>query len=138
MLGPIRSAGRLALVFAFVSASAHGVSRIAPADSFDIYTAGIRIAVLTVTERGGSRSYTIRRKDLASNQWRAPVTAGEREAARDTAFLPVWGPLKHLIPLMPSVRDIRWSSLRAVGMPDPNTIYVRHNELHRRTAWTAA
>ena len=130
MLGPNRSAGRLAVVFAFVSASTHGVSRIAPADSFDIYAAGIRIAELTVTERGGSRSYTIRTKDLAANQWRAPVTAGEREAARDSAFLPVWGPLKHLVALMPSLHDIRWSSLRAVGMPDANTIYVRHNELH--------
>ncbi len=130
MPSPIRSAGRLALIFAFVSASAHGVSRIAPADSFDIYAAGIRIAELTVTERAGSRSYTIRRKDVPSNRWRAPVTAGEREAARDTAFLPVWGPLKHLVALMPSLHDIRWSSLRAVGMPDANTIYVRHGELH--------
>ena len=130
MPGPMGSAGRLAVVFAFVNASTQGVLRIAPADSFDIYAAGIRIAELTVTQRGGSRSYTIRRKDLASNQWRAPVTAGEREAARDTAFLPVWGPLTHLVALMPSLHDIRWSSLRAVGLPDGNTIYLRHNELH--------
>jgi putative CocE/NonD family hydrolase len=126
----IDSAGRLALAFALAGVPAHTASRIAPADSFDIYVVGVRIAELIVTDHGGSRSYTIRKKDLASNQWRAPVTAGEREAARDTAFLPVWGPLKHLIALMPSLRDIRWSSLRAVGMPDANTIYVRHNELH--------
>lgn len=130
MPGPIRSAGRLAVAFAFVGASTRGGSRIAPADSFDIYAAGVRIAELTVTERGGLRSYTVRRKDLASNQWRPPVTVGEPEAARDTAFLPVWGPLKHLVALMPSLKGIRWSSLRAVGMPDANTIYVRHNELH--------
>src|SRR4051812_26449808 len=103
MPGPIRSVGRLALVCACLSASTHGGPRAASADSFDLYAVGVRIAELTVTERGGSRSYTIRKKDLASNQWRDPVTAGEHEVARDTAFLPVWGPLTHLIALMPSL-----------------------------------
>jgi len=128
MPGPIHSATRLALAVALVR---HAQRRIAPADSFDIYAVGVRIAELTVNDHGGSRSYTIRKKDLQSNQWRAPVTAAEGAAARDTAFLASlsWSPLRHLIETMPAIRGIHWSSLRAVGVPDANTIYVRHNEL---------
>src|SRR5581483_1221786 len=130
MRSPIRSAGRLAVAVACIGVSTHAASPIAPPDSFDLYVVGVRVAELTVTERSGSLSYTIRKRDAASNEWGRPVTADEREAARDTAFLPVWGPLTHLIAMMPSLRDIHWSALRAVGVPDAKTIYVRHGDVH--------
>ncbi|HZI40466.1 MAG TPA: hypothetical protein VFD67_02160, partial [Gemmatimonadaceae bacterium] len=132
MPGPIDLGGRLALAFALAGAPAQTAARITPGDSFDVYAVGVRVAELTVTDHGASRSYTVRKKDIESNQWRAPVTADERAAAADTAFLTDfgWSPLKRLIGMMPAIRGIRWSSLRAVGVPDANTIYVRHTELH--------
>jgi uncharacterized protein len=132
MPGPIDLGGGVALAVALAGAPAHTAARITPADSFDVYTVGVRVAELTVTDHGGSRSYTVRKKDIESNEWRAPATADERTAAADTAFLTDWGwsPLKRLIGMMPAIRGIRWSSLRAVGVPDANTIYVRHNPLH--------
>ena len=78
MPGPIDSAGSLALAFAL--AGAHTASRIAPADSFDIYVVGVRIAELTVTDHGASRSYTIRKKDLESNRWRACTETTDSDA----------------------------------------------------------
>jgi hypothetical protein len=121
------SAARLALAFALFGAPAHTASRVASLDSFDVYIAGVRVAELTVTDDGGSRSFTIRKKDIASNQWRPAVTASESEVARDTAFaLP--GSIKGVVASIPSLRTIHWSSLRAVGWPDANTIYVRHTD----------
>lgn len=120
------------MAFVLVGAPAQPTSPIAPVDSFDLYAVGVRIAELTVIDHGGARSYTIRKRDLESNQWRAAVTAAENAAERDTAFLTdwTWSPIKGLIALMPTIRGIHWSSLRAVGVPDANTIYVRHKELH--------
>jgi uncharacterized protein len=129
---PIRSAGRLALALGLLGGLAQPKSRIATVDSFDLYAVGVRVAELTVTDRDGSRTYIVRKKDIESNQWRAPVTADERTAAADTTFLTDWGwsPLKRLIGMMPAIRSVHWSSLRAVGVPDASSIYVRQNEPH--------
>src|SRR5205823_4273376 len=127
MPGLTHSAARLALAFALVGAPAHTASRVAPPDTFDVYLVGVRVAELTDADDGGSRSYTTRKKDIASNQWRSAVTASESEAARDTAFA-LWGSIKSVAASMPSLRTIHWSSLRAVGWPDANTIYVRHTD----------
>src|ERR1043166_816590 len=127
MPGLTHSAARLAVVVALAGAPAHTTSRVTPPDTFDVYLVGVRIAELTVVDNGASRASTIRKKDVASNQWRSAVTAGESKAARDTAFFAAWGsPIKNLIPAMPLLRAIHWSSLRAVGWPDANTIYVPH------------
>jgi putative CocE/NonD family hydrolase len=125
MPGPAHLAARVALGFALVSARPHTASRVAPPDSFDLYVVGIRIAELTIADDGGSRSYTIRKKDVASNQWRSAVTAGEREAARDTAFA-LSSSIKNVAAWMSSLRTIHWSSQQAVGWPDANTVYVPH------------
>src|SRR4051794_4171325 len=76
MPAPTRSTARLALAFALVGAPAHiatytatyTASRVAPSESFDLYVVGIRIAELAIADDSGSRSYTIRKKDVASNQ----------------------------------------------------------------------
>ncbi len=122
------SAARLALSFALFGAKAHTASHVAPPDSFDIYMVGVRVAELTITGDDGLRKYTIRKKDIASNQWRPAVTASERKAARDTAFA-LSGSIKGVVASMPSLRTIHWSSLRAVRWPNANTMYVRHGDL---------
>jgi putative CocE/NonD family hydrolase len=129
MPGRTYSAARLGLALALVGAQAHTSPRVALPDFFDVYIVGVRFAELTIADNAGSRSYTIRKKDFASNQWRAAVSAGETEAARDTAFFAKWAPpIERLIAGMPSLRAIRWSSLRAVGWPNANTIYVPHTK----------
>src|SRR5215208_34127 len=102
---------RLALASALASAPAHTTPRVAPADSFDVYFAGVRFAELTVVDNSGSRSYTIRKKDIASHQWRPAVTASESRVARDTACSFV-GSIKSVVASMRSLRTIRWSSQR--------------------------
>ncbi|CAN5892447.1 CocE/NonD family hydrolase [soil metagenome] len=122
------SVTRLALACALVGMPAHTAQRAARVDSFDVYIAGVRVAELTVANKGESRSYTIRKKAVASNQWLAIVTASESKAAGDTAFaLP--GSIKHVIVTMPSLRIIHWRSLRAVRLPGTNAIYLRHTDL---------
>jgi hypothetical protein len=89
---------------------------------------GVRVAELTVVNDAGWRSYTIRKKDFASNQWRAAVTASESKAARDTAFA-LAGSIKRVVAAMPSLRAINWSSLRAVQLANAKAMYVRHRDL---------
>jgi uncharacterized protein len=122
------SAARLALTFALVGLPAHTTSRVAPPDSFDVYLMGVRIAELTIADDGGSRSYTIRKKDVAANEWRAGVTAAESRVARDTAFV-LPGSIKSVVASMHSLRNIRWSSQRTVRWPNAKTTYLRHAEL---------
>src|SRR3954470_9139845 len=124
-----RSLARVALAFTFFAAPGHTAPRAAASESFDVYAVGIRIAELTIADAGGSRSYTIRKKDVASNQWRAAVTAGERDAARDTAFR-LSTSINNAAAWMSSLRPIHWGSQHAVGWPDANTIYVPHTSLH--------
>lgn len=128
MPGLTRSAARLALPLALIAAPMHTVSRVAPSEMFDVYAAGVRFAELTVAGDGGSRSYTIRKKDVASNQWRSAVTAGESAAMRDTAF-GISASIKNVAAWMSSLRTIHWSSQHAVGWPDANTIYVPHTAM---------
>ena len=128
MLGFMRSAARLALPLALVAAPAHTAPRVASTEMFDVYAAGIRFAELTVAGDGKSRSYTIRKKDVASNQWRPAVSAGESAAVRDTAF-GISSSIKNVAALLSSLRIIHWSSQHAVGWPDANTIYVPHTTL---------
>lgn len=126
--GLTRSTARLSLILALVGAPAHGASHVAHTEIFDVYAVGIQFAELTVADHGGSRSYTIRKKDFASNQWRSAITASESDAARDTAF-GIPASIKNVAAWMSSLRTIHWSSQRAVGWPDANTIYVPHTVL---------
>ena len=128
MPGLTRSAARLALASALVGGPTHSAARVALPDTFDVYAVGIRIAELTIVDDGGSRSYTIRKKDVASNQWRSAITASETDAARDTAF-GISASIKNVAAWMSSLRAIHWSSQHAVGWPDANTIYVPHTVL---------
>ena len=120
------SVARLALSIAFFDATSQTASRVAPPDSFDIYIVGVRVAELTINGDGRVRRYTIRKKDIASNQWRSAVTASETRAARDTAFaLP--GSINGVVAAMPSLRTIHWNSSRAVRWPDAKTTYLRQS-----------
>jgi putative CocE/NonD family hydrolase len=121
----------LALVIALTGAAAHTTLPAAPAETFDVYIVGVRIAELTVADVGGSRSYTIRKKDIASNQWRSAVTARENRVARDTAFtLP--GSIKSVIASMRSLRAIQWSARGTVRWPNARTVYLRHTDLREQ------
>jgi putative CocE/NonD family hydrolase len=124
-------AAPLALALAFVVAPARTASRVAGTETFDVYLVGIRVAELTVAGNGALRTYTIRKKDVASNQWRPAITAGESDAARDTAF-GIPPSFKNVAALISSLRPIHWSSQHAVGWPDANTIYVPHTVLHEK------
>ncbi|MEP6731067.1 MAG: CocE/NonD family hydrolase [bacterium] len=128
MSGLMQLAARLALGFTLGGAPAHsesGVARSDPFDVYDVYIVGVRVAELTVNDHGASRTYTIRKKDMASNQWRPPVTASENKASRDTAFaLP--GSIKRLVASMHSLRTIRWSSHKTVSWPDAKTTYLQY------------
>ena len=99
MPGPTDSAVRLVLTLALVGAPARTASRAAPSDSFDVYYVGVRVAELTVAKDGPSRSYTIRKKDIPSNQWLPAVTASESDVARDTAFA-LLGSIKNVVASM--------------------------------------
>ena len=123
-----RSAARLVLAVALVGAPTHTASRVARTEMFDVYFVGIRVAELTIAGDGGSRTYMIRKKDVASNQWRPAATAGESTAARDSAF-GISASIKNVAALMSSLRSVHWSSQHAVGWPDANTIYVPHAAL---------
>lgn len=128
MLDLAHSATWLALPLALVGAPAHMASRAARTEVFDVYFVGIRVAELTVADNGRSRSYSIRKKDVASNEWRAAVTASERAAARDTTF-GVSPSISNVASWMSSLRGIHWTSQHAVGWPDANTIYVPYKTL---------
>ncbi|CAN5916977.1 hypothetical protein BH11GEM1_BH11GEM1_06700 [soil metagenome] len=128
MAGLTTSLTRLGLACALAGMPAHTAQRVARADYFDVYIAGACVAELTIANNGESRSYTIRKKDVASNQWRPAVTASESKAARDSAFaLP--GSIKHVIATMPALRKIHWRLLHAVRLPGTKVVYLRHTDM---------
>ena len=98
---------------------------------YDAYVKGVRMAELAVHEAGGAWTFSIRRRTPFSVEWGETVVAGQEDAARVGA-LALWGSIRDVVPALPSMRGLGWSSLDAVGWPGAQTIYVRHREMDGR------
>ena len=95
---------------------------------FDAYTAGVHFAELDVTEGPGGRSCSIRKKDVAVNRWQRVRTAPGCRIADDSAFR-LLGGIASLPARLQDFGRIPWTTLKAVGWPDANTIYVPHRQV---------
>lgn len=94
---------------------------------YDLYEKGIRNAELTMRDDRGSKTYTIKKRDIKSNRWSSFGTASESDLAGNRAF-DLWGTIKFLPAALPEIERLDWKSRKAVGGLDQNSIYVRHGE----------
>jgi putative CocE/NonD family hydrolase len=94
--------------------------QVASAARYDVYNAGVRIAELTT----GS-TWTIRKRDPASNRWTTPVSSDPAQIASDTAFA-LWGAIRTLPGRVASIEGLDWQKIELLGWPDRNSIYERH------------
>ena len=95
---------------------------------YDGYLWGIHSFELEITGENGSVTYTVRRKNLAENQWGKPISVpesilGERD---DFQFS---GSLSGFASSLASLSGINWGSVEAVGWPNAHTLYVRHRKI---------
>ena len=96
---------------------------------YDVYKTGIRIAELTT----GPRTWSIRKRDPASNTWSKPVSRGPAQISGDTAFA-LWGAIRSLPSRVSAIGKLDWQNTELLGWPDRNSIYERHRWLTETVA----
>ena len=94
--------------------------------TYDFYELGIRNAEITVDF--DENSITIRKRDGKTNQWQAEASAS-LDRIDELPKFQLKGALGSFPSRMDEVRQIVWSSVRAVGWPDAESIYVKHREI---------
>ncbi|MEO8450591.1 MAG: CocE/NonD family hydrolase, partial [Gemmatimonadota bacterium] len=95
---------------------------------FDVYMYGIRAAELTVAGPSKAPTYSIRKKDLASNIWSSAHSAPIGTVPADTAFL-LWGSIRDFPAQLARLEAVDWQSHDVLGWPDRASIYERTREL---------
>jgi len=101
---------------------------------FDFYAKGIKLAELTVSVGADKKTtYSIRWKNMESNIWKEPVTADENQLPKQQEFR-LMGPIRDLPVRMKEIENISWDSLKAVGWPNENRIYVRHRAVTEKVS----
>ena len=99
------------LLAATIAASAQAAQSV----QYDVYKTGIRVAELSA----GARTWTIRKRDPASNVWSRPVTGDLAQIAEDPAFA-LWGAIRNLPSRVPSIAKLDWQNTELLGWPDRN------------------
>jgi hypothetical protein len=122
--GPLTSeAIMIALLLPAALLAARWSAGSAPASPgvYDFYTAGVRVAELTIGP--GGATFTIRKRNVETGRWTAPHAASAAAVAADTAFaLP--GSLKNVAAAIGSIEAVPWNRVPAVGWPDAKTLYL--------------
>jgi uncharacterized protein len=104
---------------------------------YDVYTAGVAVADLTVRTVGGQAGYRLRKRNPATGEWSPGVIALQGRVAADTAFqLP--GALGGIVARLASIDAIDWRHLAAVGWPTAASIYVPAEQREARVAGRTA
>jgi len=99
-------------------------------DQYDVYGLGIHLATLEVeSSTGQGRSYTITRKDIASNKWGEAVTVSEDELSQSDK-LDLWGSITDLPGQLDSISALPWDAVDVLGWPDANSIYEKFRGLN--------
>ena len=86
------------------------------------------MAELTVTGRGLTYDYSLKKKDWKSNQWASPVTSVGTDVDNQKEFR-LWGSIQQLPSQLSEIERIDWSWKKAVAWPDENSIYVNQGEM---------
>lgn len=107
-----------------VSIALAAAAMAAPAQTYDAYFAGIRVAELRI-EGDVAR---IRKLDPAANRWGAEHRAPVGDIGSDTSFA-LGGSLRSFLGRLGAVTRVNWQGLELVGWPDRGTLYERHREL---------
>lgn len=121
-----------ALLLSMIVGSSTGGAQHAP-DRYDVYRFGIHAAELSIGGTSEAPTYSIRRKDLASNTWSAVQSAQGPLRPEDTTFL-LWGALRTLPARMAQLGRVDWKPLDVVAWPDRATLYERVRELQAPVA----
>jgi putative CocE/NonD family hydrolase len=95
---------------------------------YDTYIKGVHVAELVVTENGGSRTYSVKRRNFETNRWASPTTAKESQLEDNDDFQ-LWGSIRSFPSDLAEIERNDWSQHKAVAWPDENSIYVRHREM---------
>ena len=95
---------------------------------YDVYLFGVRAAELSVGGKSTAPTFSIRKKDLASNRWSVARRTANSALPTDSAFL-LWGALRELPRQLSLLRRVDWKSLDLVGWPDRTVMYERFREL---------
>ncbi len=95
---------------------------------YDVYNKGIHNAILTIEKHDGNNLYTIKKRDIKSNNWSTPVTVPEDKLSDNEDFY-LWGGIKTLPFKLKQIEETSWGLNKAVGWPDENSIYVRHKTM---------
>ncbi len=95
---------------------------------FDGYRWGIHAFELTVTGIGETTTYSLRKKDLAKNQWGKAITVSATAIIGNKDFRLI-GSIADFPASIASITDLNWTGQQAIGWPNADTIYVRHREM---------